>query len=58
MSRGGKRAGAGRPCAEQVRVSFRCELPKDAADILKREAARSGQTRTAYLATLLRNSAK
>lgn len=58
MSWGGRRKGAGRPRTEQARVSFRCELPKDAADILKRQADKRGQTRTAFLAELLRNCEK
>lgn len=52
--RGGKRQGAGRPRKEGERIPFRCELPKDAADILRRLSKEAGQTRTAYLAMVLR----
>lgn len=58
MSRGGKRNGAGRPRKEGERISFRCDLPKDAHEVLKREAAEAGTTRTDFLANLLRSIGK
>ena len=56
MSSGGKRQGAGRPKKEGERVSFRCELPKDAAEILKALAEREGISRTEFLTRLLRRT--
>ena len=53
---GGARPGAGRPKKEGERVSFRCELPKDAAEILKASAEREGLSRTDYLTKLLRRT--
>lgn len=58
MNSGGARKGAGRPRKEGERVSFRCELPKDAAEILERRAREKGQTRTEFLARLLRGTEK
>lgn len=58
MSRGGKRTGAGRPRKEGERIPFRCELPKDAHDILKEEARTQGKSRTEVLTTLLRGIRK
>ncbi len=56
--RGGARKGAGRPRKEGDRVAFRCELPRDAMEILKRKAEEKGITRTEFLARILRNCKK
>lgn len=58
MARGGKRNGAGRPRKEGERIPFRCELPKDAHEILKAEAVKEGRSRTEVLTTLLRGIGK
>ena len=58
MSRGGKRNGAGRPRKEGERIPFRCELPKDAHEILKAEAVKEGRSRTEVLTALLRGIGK
>lgn len=58
MSRGGKRPGAGRKRKEGERVAIRLDLPKDAAEILKEKAAERQQTRTEFLAKMLRDFLK
>ena len=55
---GGARPGAGRPRKEGERVSFRCDLPKDAAEILKSEARKKGVSRTELLTEVLRSLKK